>query len=57
MALEYAFGGLWKQAERLEEEGVEVVNGKVDLQKYQMDIIGETHIIQICMQGISPSHA
>ena len=38
LAGEYAFGGLWKQAERLEEEGVEVVDGKVDLQKYHMDI-------------------
>lgn len=36
LAGEYAFGGLWKQAEHLKEEGVEVVDGKVNLQKYCM---------------------
>ena len=30
----YAFGGLEKQREALEEEGIEVINGKVDLKKY-----------------------
>ena len=35
LAGEYAFGGAWKQAERLMEEGVQVVDGKVDLKKYQ----------------------
>ena len=33
---EYAFGGEWKQAQRLMEEGVEIENGRVDLAKYQM---------------------
>ncbi len=37
LAGEYAFGGAWKQAERLEEEGVEVVKGKVDLKKYRWE--------------------
>ena len=35
LAGEYAFGGAWKQAEILKGEGVESVNGKVDLKKYQ----------------------
>ena len=35
LAGEYAFGGLWKQAELLREEGVEVGDGRVDLGKYQ----------------------
>lgn len=35
LAGEYAFGGAWKQAENLREEGVESENGKVDLEKYQ----------------------
>ena len=35
LAGEYAFGGAWKQAENLKEEGVESENGKVDLEKYQ----------------------
>ena len=35
---EYAFGGACKQAERLREEGVESVDGRVDLEKYQMRI-------------------
>ena len=35
LAGEYVFGGRWKQAKRLEEEGVEVVDGKVNLEKYQ----------------------
>jgi O-6-methylguanine DNA methyltransferase len=30
----FAFGGADAQAERLREEGVEVVDGKVDLEKY-----------------------
>lgn len=34
LAGEYAFGGAWKQAEILRKEGVESVNGKVDLKKY-----------------------
>ena len=35
LAGEYAFGGAWKQAEILEGEGVEVIDGRVDLNKYQ----------------------
>ncbi len=35
LAGEYAFGGAWKQAELLEQEGVEVTGGKVDLEKFQ----------------------
>ena len=35
LAGEYAFGGLWKQAELLQAEGVTVCNGRVDLEKYQ----------------------
>ena len=35
LAGEYAFGGAWKQAQILRDEGVEVVEGKVDLKKYR----------------------
>ena len=35
LAGEFAFGGAGEQAKLLEREGVEVVNGKVDLEKYQ----------------------
>lgn len=35
LAGEYAFGGLWKQAELLREEGVEVDEGRVNLEKYR----------------------
>ncbi len=35
LAGEYAFGGAWKQAELLEAEGVEVLEGRVDLDRYQ----------------------
>ncbi len=35
LAGEYVFGGAWKQAERLREEGVPVEDGKVDLKLYQ----------------------
>ena len=38
LAGEYAFGGAWKQAAILKEEGVESVDGKVDLEKYQLRI-------------------
>ena len=34
LAGNYAFGGAWKQAEILESEGVEVIDGRVDLEKY-----------------------
>ena len=36
LAGEYVFGGAWKQAENLREEGVESVDGRVDLEKYQL---------------------
>ena len=35
LAGEYAFGGAWKQAELLIAEGVEVTDGKVDLDRFQ----------------------
>ena len=34
----FAFGGLGAQAERLREDGVEVLDGRVDLKKYGIDI-------------------
>ena len=34
LAGEYAFGGAWAQKELLEADGIEVVDGKVDLSKY-----------------------
>ena len=33
---EFAFGGAWKQGGLLQAEGVEVVDGRVDLDKYQL---------------------
>ena len=36
LAGEYAFGGAWKQAERLKSEGVEVIDGKVNLERYRI---------------------
>ncbi len=36
LAGEFAFGGIGKQAKLLEVEGIEVVDGKVDLKKYKM---------------------
>jgi len=36
LAGEFAFGGAWKQGEMLRAEGVEVINGRVDLDKYRM---------------------
>ena len=36
LAGEYAFGGAWKQAQILESEDVEVIDGKVDLETYKM---------------------
>lgn len=35
LAGNYAFGGAWKQAEILESEGVEVIDGRVDLEKFR----------------------
>ena len=37
LAGEYAFGGKWRQADRLMEEGVEVVDGRVDLSRFQWE--------------------
>ncbi len=34
LAGEYVFGGAWKQGQRLEEEGVEVKDGRVDLKRF-----------------------
>ena len=34
LAGEYVFGGAWKQAEILRSEGVEVVDGRVDLNRF-----------------------
>jgi O-6-methylguanine DNA methyltransferase len=36
LAGEYAFGGAWKQGQILESEGVEIVDGKVNLAKYRI---------------------
>ena len=36
LAGEYAFGGAWKQGQILESEGVEVIDGRVNLEKYRM---------------------
>lgn len=38
LAGEFAFGGAGKQAAILEADGIEVINGKVDLTKYGMDV-------------------
>ena len=38
LAGEYAFGGAWKQAQILESEGVEVIDKKVDLEKYRIKL-------------------
>lgn len=35
LAGEYAFGGAWRQAELLEAEGVEVADGRVDLERFR----------------------
>ena len=35
LAGEFAFGGAWKQGELLKAEGIEVIDGRVDLSKYQ----------------------
>ncbi len=37
LAGEYAFGGAWKQGQILESEGVEVIDGRVNLEKYRME--------------------
>ena len=38
LAGEYAFGGAWAQKELLEADGIEVIDGKVDLAKYAVNI-------------------
>ena len=38
LAGEYAFGGAWKQARILENEGVEIVEGRVNLDKYRIKL-------------------
>lgn len=38
LAGEYSFGGAWKQAQILEGEGVEVIEGKVNLEKYRIKL-------------------
>ena len=38
LAGEYVFGGAWAQKELLEADGILVQNGKVDLDKYGMEI-------------------
>lgn len=35
LSAKYAFGGIEKQKEKLEKDGIEVINYKVDLKKYQ----------------------
>ncbi len=39
LAGEYAFGGAWKQGQILESEGVEVIDGRVNLEKYRMAFV------------------
>ena len=41
LAGEYAFGGAWKQAQMLKNEGVESKDGKVDLKKYGFKCSGK----------------
>lgn len=36
---EFAFGGTGAQAKLLEEDGIEVVNGRVDLEKYGIEVV------------------
>ncbi len=43
LAGEFAFGGAGKQAAILEADGIEVINGKVDLTKYGMDVEAIRH--------------
>ena len=38
LAGEYAFGGAWKQARILENEGIEIVEGRVNLDKYRIKL-------------------
>ena len=43
LAGEFAFGGAGKQAAILEADGIEVINGKVDLTKYGIDVEAIRH--------------
>lgn len=43
LAGEFAFGGAGKQAAILETDGIEVINGKVDLTKYGIDVEAIRH--------------
>lgn len=43
LAGEFAFGGAGKQAAILEADGIEVINGKVDLTKYDIDVEAIRH--------------
>ena len=43
LAGEFAFGGAGKQATILEADGIEVINGKVDLTKYGIDVEAIRH--------------
>ena len=36
LSFNFAFGGIEKQKEKLENDGIEVISYKVDLKKYQM---------------------
>lgn len=57
LAGEYAFGGAWKQAEILESEGVEVVDGRVDLEKYGYDSPDSFAKAFQKFHGVTPSQA
>ena len=39
LAGEYVFGGAWKQGEMLMPEGVEIIDGRVNMEKYQVKYI------------------
>lgn len=38
LSKQFAFGGIEKQKEKLENDGIQVINYKVDLSKYKIDI-------------------
>lgn len=42
LACQYAFGGIDKQKEKLEADGIEVVDYRVDLKKYQWSCVSES---------------
>lgn len=39
----FVFGGIDEQKRRLEADGIEVVDGKVDLEKYRFDFVEICH--------------